>query len=525
MPQHLRVAYGTDMGNAEDAAMSFAEAASAAGMPAEAVELNQLDPATLDTVTHLVVVCSTFGEGEFPDDAALFWEALSADDAPRLDHLSFAVLALGDTSYEFFCNAGKLLDRRFEELGATRLLDRVDVDGFYEQAAAAWTTDLVKLLQAARGDAAAAPVETRTRERHAPVTAPLVVNRRLNDPASDKEVRHYEIDVSATGLTYHAGDSLAVHATNDPALVARLLTAMGVSAEYVAADHDEPLGVLLTERLEIRVPSRALLNLVATRTTDAAAAAGLATGDSVTPGSWAYGKDVVDLLGLADLSVDEVLDTLRPLQFRDYSIASSPVLHPGRVHLTVATVRYPGAGREHGGVASTFLADRATSVRVHLRPNTTFRLPAPDVPIIMVGPGTGIAPFRAFLQERAATAAPGRSWLFYGDRRQATDFSYREDLEAFLAAGTLTRLDLAFSRDTASKVYVQDRMREHAAELFAWLQDGAHLYVCGDEKHMARDVDAALHAIVAAHGGLDQTGAHAYVNDMIKSHRYVRDVY
>ena len=532
----LIVAFGTDMGNSEDAAMTFAEGAAAIGIETEAVELNQVDLAELQRATHFVVVCSTFGEGEFPDNALLFWEALSADTADRLEHLNFAVLALGDTSYELFCNAGKLIDDRLEALGATRLTERVDVDGFYEQPAAAWTTDLVKLLAAeqpssvppvagATGDAPP-PERAEARERHHPVEARLAVNRRLNAPDSDKEVRHYEIDLSGSGITYCAGDSIAVQATNDPRLVELLLAALGVDGDHCVADHDVPLGVLLAQHLEIRTPSRALQALVASRTSDADAKAALG-GEVAAPGSWAYGKDVVDLIGLADLAVDEVVETLRPLQFRDYSIASSPLVHPEHAHLIVATVRYSSGNRPRGGVASTFLAERGEALRVHLRPNHHFRLPAPDVPIIMVGPGTGIAPFRAFLQERQATAAPGRSWLFFGDRQRATDFLYGDELAGFTSSGTLTRLDVAFSRDRAdgTKEYVQHRMSEQATELFDWLQDGSHLYVCGDEKRMAKDVDATLHAVVGRCGGMDATAAHAYVNDLIKTHRYVRDVY
>ncbi|MDX1874804.1 sulfite reductase flavoprotein subunit alpha [Mycolicibacterium sp. 120266] len=500
----LIVAYGTDMGNAEDAAMTFAESVAAIGIAAEAVELNQVDIAELRSATHLVTVVSTFGEGEFPDTAALFWEALQAS-TERLDHLHFAVLALGDSSYEMFCNAGKLLDERLEALGATRMVDRVDVDGYYEQPAKAWTTDVVKVLTAERGPAAPAqPAAAPVRERHEVVEAQLAVNRLLTAAGSVKEVRHYEVDLAGAGMTYQAGDSLAVHATNDPALVSLLLTELGVGPEHRVPDHDEPLGVLLTEHLEIRTPSRALQDLA---------------------GPAADGEDVLDLVRRAGLSVEEVLDTLRPLVFRDYSIASSPLAHPDRVHLTVASVRYHRGDRDYGGVASTFLADRGSRVRVHLRPNHTFRLPAPDVPIIMIGPGTGIAPFRAFLQERRATAAAGRSWLFFGDRHRATDFLYRDELQDFLAAGTLTRLDLAFSRDQDTKQYVQHRMSENADELFGWLADGAHVYVCGDADRMAKDVDAMLHQVVARGGGMDAEAAHAYVNDLVKTHRYVRDVY
>ncbi len=504
----LVVAYGTDMGNAEDAAMSFAEATTAAGIPAEAVELNQVEIGLLSTTTHFIVVTSTFGDGEFPDTATLFWEAISTS-TERLEHMSFAVLALGDTSYELFCNAGKLLDTRLEELGATRLAERVDIDGRYEEAAAAWTTDLVKQLTAAQAGPTAPPVAVaapspRGQERNRPFAAPLRVNRLLTSSESDKEVRHYELDLTGSGITYQAGDSLAVHPTNDPELVAAILTELNIGPEYRVADADETLGVLLTDQLEIRTPSRALQELA---------------------GTAAYGEDVLDLIRRTELTVEEVIDTLRPLQFRDYSIASSPLVHPDHVHLTVATVRYPGADRRHGGVASTYLAERTQTVRIHLRPNHHFRLPTGDVPIIMIGPGTGIAPFRAFLQERQAAAATGRSWLFFGDRRRATDFLYGEELTAFVESGTLTRLDMAFSRDQDAKVYVQQRMRENSAELFAWLQDGAYLYVCGDADRMAKDVDAALHEIVAESGGMDADSAHAYVNDLIKTHRYLRDVY
>jgi sulfite reductase (NADPH) flavoprotein alpha-component len=534
----LVVAFGTDMGNSEDAAMTFAEGAAAVGIEAEAIELNQVDLAKLQKATHFVVVCSTFGEGEFPDNALLFWEALSADDAARLEHLSFAVLALGDTSYELFCNAGKLLDERLEALGATRLADRVDVDGFYEQPAAAWTTDVVKLLAAdLAGDGAvvetapAAPSpehsERQSRERHHQFDARIVVNQLLTSPDSDKEVRHYEVEFTGSGSSYQTGDSIAVHATNDRALVASVLAELGVGPDYEVGEHGAPLSVLLTEQLEIRAPSRALQALVANRTHDPEATAALSGEATVGPGSWLYGKDVLDLIRLADLTVDEVVDTLRPLQFRDYSIASSPAVHPARVHLTVATVRYTAGERSHGGVASTFLADRGEMVRVHLRPNNSFRLPAPHVPIIMIGPGTGIAPFRGFLQERETTGASGRSWLFFGDRRRATDFLYGDELTRFVESGTLTRLDLAFSRDgvDGAKTYVQHRMWEQAGELYGWLQDGAHVYVCGDEKRMAKDVDKALHDIVATAGGMDAAAAHAYVNELIKNHRYVRDVY
>jgi sulfite reductase (NADPH) flavoprotein alpha-component len=537
----LIVGYGSDMGNAEDAAMSFAEALEeATDIKAEAIELNQIELADLDTTTHFVVVTSTWGEGEFPDNASLFWEAISAENASRLEHVKFAVLALGDSGYDLFCNAGRLLDERLAALGATRLTERVDVDGSYAEPAEAWTTDVVKLVAAEHTNPGSAIVvvtreslppehaDQPSRERNDPFDARISVNRLLSAPGSDKEVRHYEVDLAGSGITYSAGDSIAVHARNDPALVDAILRELGVGPDHTVADYDEPLGVLLAHRLEIRTPSRALRALVAGRTQDAAAAAALNDDAAVVPGSWLYGKDVLDLIRLGGLAVDEVVDTLRPLQFRDYSIASSPLAHPDRVHLTVATVRYAASDRRHGGVASTFLADRGETIRVHLRPNHSFRLPADDVPIIMIGPGTGIAPFRAFLQERQARGARGRSWLFFGDRRRATDFHYADELHGFRDSGVLTRLDVAFSRDGRSgepKQYVQQRMWESTQELFDWLQDGAHVYVCGDAERMAKDVDAALRGVVARCAGTDTAGAHAYVNELIKSHRYLRDVY
>lgn len=537
----MLVGYGSDMGNAEDAAMSFAEAfEETTGLSAEAVELNQVDIADLQSATHLIVVTSTWGDGEFPDNATLFWEALSAQAADRLEHLSFAVLALGDTGYDLFCNAGRLLDARLEQLGATRLAERVEIDGSYAKPAAAWTTDVVKLLAAEHTTPAAGGVVSSRAaqppdeaapanpDRDHPFEARVVVNRLLTAPGSDKEVRHFELDLTGSGIAYAAGDSLAVHPVNDTALADAILAEFGLGPEHAVPGHDEPLGTLLTHHLEIRTPSRALRELTASRTSDAHAAAALSGNAAAAQDSWLYGRDVLDLIRLGSLTADEVIDTLRPLQYRDYSIASSPLVSPDHVHLTVATVRYALADRHYGGVATTFLADRAETVRVHLRPTHSFRLPGHDVPVIMIGPGTGVAPFRAFLQERRAVGAQGRSWLFFGNRRRAGDYLYQAEFEDHLRSGVLSRLDLAFSRDGAADApnrYVQQRMWENSTELFSWLEEGALLYVCGDAERMAKDVDAALHAIVASAGNMDTAAAHAYVNQLIKTHRYLRDVY
>lgn len=526
----LTVGFGTETGGAEQLAGQFTAAARAVGIDITAVELNAVDADTLACATHFIAITATYGEGEFPYNAHLFWKMLEADCAPRLDHLTFAVLGLGDRYYIDFANAGKLLDARLEQLGASRLTDRVDCDVDFDDDAAAWTAEVIALLTAAAGDPGE-PISTDADERHpvwnrtTPFTAQLSTRRRLAGNGSEDEVWHYEVDLADSGLTYEAGDTLGIHPVNDPELVAALLAKLGRGPADTVPGRREPLGTLLSEHFEIRTPSRALQALVAVRTPDAEAAAALGSDNHAAREAWLYGRDLLDLLELAELSADEVLGTLRPLQYRDYSIASSPLVHPDRVHLTVATVRYHHGDRARTGVASTHLADRAERVRIHLRPNNNFRLPATDVPIIMIGPGTGIAPFRAFLQERAATRATGKSWLFFGHRRRAGDFLYEQELKAYLEAGVLTRLDVAFSRDGGTHRYVQHCMLDRADDLFAWLHSGAHLYVCGDEKRMARDVHQVLHQIVASVGGMDDESAHAYIDDLTNQHRYARDVY
>jgi len=510
-PFSLLVGYGSETGGAEGLAGSFAVAAKALGLEVTPVELNAIDADMLAAATHLVAITATYGEGEFPFNAALFWESLHADDAPRCEHLTFAVLGLGDKYYIDFANAGKLLDARLEALGATRLTTRVDCDIDFDDDAAAWTAAVIDLLPATDHPLAHPEPPAPPQWTHTPVTARLASRRLLTGAGSHDEVWHHELDLAGSGLTYRAGDSLSVHPVNDPALVAALLTRLGRSADDPAPGQDQPLGPWLTEQVEIRTPSQELRALVAARTTETEAAT-------------AADRDVLDLLELVDLSADEVLTTLRPLQYRDYSIASSPLVNPDRVHLTVATVRHHRAGRARSGVASGHLADRARDLRVRLCPNDGFRLPDPDVPIIMVGPGTGIAPFRAFLQERRATGATGAAWLFFGHRHRGTDFLYEQELQDFLHDGVLTRLDLAFSRDSDGG-YVQHQMLAQAAELFAWLQAGAHLYVCGDAVRMARDVHNTLHEIVRTAGAMDADAAHAYVGGLITAHRYCRDVY
>ncbi len=363
-----------------------------------------------------------------------------------------------------------------------------------------------------------------------PYPARLVENRRLSSPGSAKEIRHLEFDLGDSGIEYAAGDALAVVPHNDPVLVDRLLDHLG--ADGSATFDGRPLAEVLRVDREVRTPSKDLIADLVQRAPESELAAVVAHGDKQELDRWLWGRDVLDLLqdaGPAAPTLDELLPNLRGLQARQYSISSSPLAHAGRVHLTVASVRYGDARRAHGGVASTYLADRVQAdgeVGVYLQPNAAFGVPAdPDAPMVMIGPGTGVAPFRGFLHERAAAGATGRNWLFFGDQHRATDFVYEDELTAMQASGVLDRLDLAFSRDQAEKVYVQTRMAERAAELFAWLEDGAHVYVCGDASRMAKDVEAALLRVIRSGRGRDEDDAQAYLAELRRAKRYVRDVY
>ncbi|NMD55507.1 MULTISPECIES: sulfite reductase subunit alpha [Tsukamurella] len=542
---HATVLYGTQTGNSEDLADRLVALLRESGLGADVAALDDADPDRLTGATHLLVVTSTYGEGEMPDNAELFWEALSSDTAPRLEHLEFSVLALGDSGYEDFCRAGQILDTRLEQLGASRLAPRVDCDVDFEEPATAWLTDVVARLRAQSAhldpdDAAAVPVPSapaapskpRSRwNKKNPFPSRLVENRLLSAAGSAKEIRHFEFDLGDSGIEYAAGDALNVVPRNDPALVDAVLTALGAAPD---ADADgAPLSNRLTTEWEITTPSKDLLKTLAERSPRSDLAAVLARGERETLDAWLWGRDVLDLLHECEgarLDPAELAELFRPLQPRAYSISSSPLTSPDRIHLTVAAVRYGrGSGREHRGVCSTFLADRATDqdpIGIHLQPNAAFRVPAdPDRPVVMVGPGTGIAPFRAFLHERAASSAPGRNWLLFGDQHRATDFIYADELAEFTASGVLHRLDLAFSRDQAEKVYVQTRMLEASAELYGWLEDGGYFYVCGDASRMAKDVDRALREVIASQRGRGADDADEYVATLKREKRYVRDVY
>ncbi|MFS2150157.1 sulfite reductase subunit alpha [Rhizobium sp. Rhizsp42] len=534
----LHILYGTQTGNAEGVAMDAAAAARAAGMQPVVEALDDIDMARFSTMKRVIVVVSTYGEGEMPDNAQLFWEALSADSAPRLETMNFGVLALGDTGYDGFCQAGKLIDTRLEQLGAQRMANRLDCDVDYEDAASAWVNETLPVAAAIEGgatepaEATALPVREKSQwNRKSPYPSTLAVNRLLSGTRSAKEIRHFEFDLGDSGLVYEAGDALGVMPMNNPSLVSAILERLGADAEAAVSGLARPLGQELTASFEISTPSREFIAEIERRASHEELSHILRHGDKEALENWLWGKDSLDLLQLLPeraMSAADFVGLLKPLQHRAYSISSSPLAAEGRVHLTVASVRYTPNGREHGGVCSTYLADRAEGdmAGIFVSQNKAFRVPSDDAtPVIMVGPGTGIAPFRAFLQERQARGAAGRNWLFFGDQHRADDFIYEEELAAMSSAGLLTRLDLAFSRDQQEKIYVQTRMRENGKALYAWLEEGGHFYVCGDATRMARDVDQALHDIIAVHGGHSADAASAYVNELKRQKRYVRDVY
>lgn len=539
----LHVLVGTQTGTAEAIAEDLGRAASGYGVAVTTIGLDDVEVDRLPTMGHVVVITSTYGEGEMPDNAELFWETLQASTAPRLDGLKFSVLALGDSGYDGFCQAGKLIDTRLEQLGAERILARVDCDVDYEEPAAAWTTQALSLFGAlAPTDADAAPAPApaakpakkpgRTRSpwtRKTPYGATLAVNRVLSGPASSKEIRHYEFDLGDSGIEYAAGDALGVMPSNDPALVDAIIAELDATADESV--DGSTLADRLTHGFEIRTPSKDLVAELADRAPDSELAGILALAQAETLDSWLRDRDILDLLRSTAVRFDAaaLLDVLRPLQHRAYSISSSPLAADGRVHLTVASVRYAVGDRLHGGVASTHLADRVAegaASGIFVSANAGFRVPsADDAPLIMVGPGTGIAPFRSFLQERRERGATGRNWLFFGDQHRAHDFIYEDELGELLTGGVLDRLDLAFSRDQREKVYVQTRMRENGKELYAWLEEGGHFAVCGDASRMAKDVDQALHELIAEHGGRSTEAAAEYVHTLKREKRYIRDVY
>jgi sulfite reductase (NADPH) flavoprotein alpha-component len=536
----LTILYGTETGNSRDLAKGLAQAAGERGLAAKLADMADYKVRQLKDEQDLLFVVSTYGEGDPPQPAVGFFEFLEGPRAPKLNGVRYSVLALGDSTYEKYCEAGKRIDERLHELGATSLSERVDCDIDYEEAAAAWSSRLMDLLAAEAhvspalpARVAAGPSSTTVHDKRNPFLATVLENIRIVGRHSTKETRHVELDLSGSGLTYQPGDALGFVASNDGRVVEELLDAIGISGEIEVRVKSSSLSLAsaLTSRFEITSASPRFIE-------QWAKVSGAKELEALTGPERAAERlsflnehhvvDIVRRFPAQGIGADDLLAGLRSLQPRLYSIASSQAAVGDEAHLTVAPVRYELHGSGRGGVASTQIADRlemGDTVPVYVQQNPHFRLPADDVPIIMIGPGTGVAPFRAFLQEREARAAAGNSWLFFGERNTRSDFLYQIEWQRWLKDGVLSRLDVAFSRDSGAKVYVQHRMLEQARDLYAWLEQGAHFYVCGDEKAMARDVHDTLIELVASEGGRSREAAEDYVSRLTAEHRYQRDVY
>ncbi|HGH3371489.1 TPA: NADPH-dependent assimilatory sulfite reductase flavoprotein subunit [Kluyvera cryocrescens] len=488
----------------------------------------------------LVIVASTQGEGEAPEEAVALHKFLFSKKAPKLNGTAFAVLGLGDTSYEFFCQAGKDFDSKLAELGGERLLDRVDADVEFQPAAAEWRARLVEVLKArapvAPSVAVAASgvvndIHSSPYTKEAPLTASLSVNQKITGRDSEKDVRHIEIDLGDSGLRYQPGDALGVWYQNDPELVKELVELLWLKGdEPVTVDGKTlPLAEALQWHFELTVNTANIVENYATLTRSESLLP--LVGDKAQLQQYAATTPIVDMVRFspAQLDAEALIGLLRPLTPRLYSIASAQAEVESEVHVTVGVVRYDIEGRTRAGGASSFLADRVEEegeVRVFIEHNDNFRLPAnPQTPVIMIGPGTGIAPFRAFMQQRAADGAEGKNWLFFGNPHFTEDFLYQVEWQRYVKEGVLSRIDMAWSRDQKEKVYVQDKLREQGAELWRWINDGAHIYVCGDANRMAKDVEQVLLEVIAEFGAMDIEAADEFLSELRVERRYQRDVY
>jgi sulfite reductase (NADPH) flavoprotein alpha-component len=539
----LSVLYGSQTGNAEFLASQIADQANAQGYAAELMSLELLTVEEAARKDRLLIVTATHDNGHMPDNAQAFWDGLGRADTPLFKGVPFAVLAIGDSMYDDFCKAGIDLDQRIGDLGGRRMSDRIDCDVDYDLTSGKWISSVLEKFKTVAprqhaSDAPAASASNTQRSepakvmRKEPDTATIAAARLLCAPGAEKEVWHYELEVSGDSRHYRPGDSLAVIPTNSAQLVDDLISSLNLQGSEVFNGQSKPVKEVLLNDLELRLPH---LGLVAWLAEPLAAEHPVKklveSGDRAALEDWLWGRDVVDVIAetcAGNLDPQEFMSMLRPLQHRSYSIASSPLADGERVHLTVSSVKYDARDRKHTGACSGFLEEAARSnmqFKVFPLPAHEFHLPEnASTDVIMVGPGVGIAPFRGFLRDRDSSRAQGRNWLFFGDRHEKPLWLYQEEIESALNDGVLNRLSLAFSRDQAAKVYVQDRIREDGTELFAWLKAGAAVYVCGD-KRMSPDIDDALIAVLCEHGGMSQESAHEYVLAMKNDGRYVKDVY
>jgi sulfite reductase (NADPH) flavoprotein alpha-component len=546
----LTILYASQTGNAKGVAKQVEKAASAVGISVKLKNISDYKAKSLKSETHVLIIASTNGEGEAPDDAIEFHEFLLGKKAPKLPNLSYSVLSLGDSSYEFFCQTGRDFDERLQALGAKQVAPRVDCDVDYDSESESWTLSIVESLKdeltakevSLASVTSLGNIESVTAgaesiySKQNPLNAEFIVSQKITGRDSAKDVRHIEIDLGDSGLTYQVGDALGVYFENDSALVTELLTALNfagdeqVSLKLNGEQQSLTIKDALTRDLEITQTAPAFIEFWANQSGDEKLLA-IAT-DKNSAREFAGNHQVIDVVTLAaatELSAQTFVDALRKITPRLYSIASAQAEVEEEVHLTVGLVSYEYNNKTRFGGASHYLAqglDESQPVRVFVEHNDNFRLPSDsNTPVIMIGPGTGVAPFRAFMQQREADEASGDNWMFFGDQTFTQDFLYQVEWQNYLKSGLLTRMDVAFSRDQAEKVYVQDRLKENASEVFTWLERGAHLYICGDANRMAKDVHQTLVDIIAEHGKLSAEQAEDYLKSLRSNKRYQKDVY
>ena len=540
--RHLTILFGSETGNSATLARSAAAAARQDGLQPIIVDMADYKPRALKDEDDLLIITSTHGEGDPPQSAKPFFEFVESRKAPKLAGKRFAVVALGDSTYEHYCEAGRRLDRRFEELGAVRIAPCADCDVDYDDTSAhaiAVALSAFTPRQAAGMNGAATAREApaflataRFDKRH-PFTATVIDNFVLTGRGSSKETRHIELSLEGSGLAFEPGDALGVVPRNDPRLVEAVLESVSLPADAVVTvkDRSLALGDALATAFEIAQATPRLIDHWAELSGAAELRALHGESKAEARSLFLRNHHVIDILRrfpVRGIDAQTFIAGLRPLQPRLYSIASSQVAAPEEVHLAITTLRYELGGDGRTGVTSGFFAERAepdTGVPVYVQSNPHFRLPEDDVPILMIGAGTGVAPYRAFLQEREARSAGGKSWLVFGERSFHTDFLYQTEWQDFLKTGVLARMNVAFSRDRLPKTYVQHRLREHARDVYAWLEEGAHLYVCGDANNLAPDVHAALRDILQQEGSGGGLAADEYLDSLQRDHRYHIDVY
>lgn len=540
--KEVTILYGSQTGNAQGLAENAARKLEGNGFQVTISSMSDFKVNNLKKVQNLLIAVSTHGEGDPPDNTLSFHEYLHGRRAPSLEELRFSVLALGDSSYEFFCETGKQFDKRLEELGGTRLFPRMDCDLDYDEPASEWLEGVISSLSEEQGStvtavlAAKASESEHTYSRTNPFKAEVLENINLNGRGSNKETHHLELSLEGSGLTFEPGDSLGIYPTNDSELVDMLLMELDWDPEEnVKVNKQGDLRQLresLISDFEITVLTKSFLGQVAQLSGNEELKELLSPGNEESLKEYREGRDLLDFVrdfGSWGETAQEFVSILRKMPARLYSIANSLSAYPDEVHLTIGAVRYESHGRDRKGVCSILCADRiqpGDTLPVYIQHNQNFKQPKnPDAPIIMVGPGTGIAPFRSFIQDREETEAKGKTWLFFGDQHFVTDFLYQTEWQKWLKTGVLTKMDVAFSRDADEKVYVQNRMLEHSGELYEWLQEGAAVYICGDEKNMAHDVHNTLIEIIENEGQMSHADAQAYLEDMQQNKRYQRDVY